>query len=285
MKDYTDLGLNKNLRSIDSLGSATSRAFVRGSDFDIRNDRGIISSAKIKNLAVTTAKIDDLAVTSAKILNFSFNSGTGGTLTLGGAGNGNGVMLVKDSGGTTKVTADNTGITINDGKLTFLNTGGGTVLDGSGLVSSTNFVNEGLDDNTTFTTSSTTLVDVTGAALASLVVSRDVNALVYLVTYGRNEANSVIDSNGACEAQVHDSFLGTLVVNNIFTGIPATDISWGAGGTIISEVRRIQSQLTTNLGIVNIQAGTHTYKLQLRANTTGTANLFFYSFGYALLGI
>src|SRR4051812_25979768 len=118
--DYTVKGLDKYMRPLDS-PTANQGSFIGGLDFNTYVDRN--------------------AVTAINLRNFSFNAGTGGTIVLGGVNNQNGLLKVRDSGGTTKVTADNTGITISDGKLTFINSAGGTVLDGSGIVSTVSFPN------------------------------------------------------------------------------------------------------------------------------------------------
>lgn len=49
------------------------------------------------------------AVSLSKIKNFSFSAGTGGTLTLGGTNNGNGLFQLKDVNGTKIIQGDNQG--------------------------------------------------------------------------------------------------------------------------------------------------------------------------------
>lgn len=195
-----------------------------GYTFDTNSDRGEIRSAHIRNLAVTTAKIQDAAITSAKIDSFSFNSGTGGTITLGGAANGDGLMLVKDSGGTTKVTVDNTGIAITDGKLTFLNSSGGTAIDSAGIVSTNNFTFAQGTAGTagqSITSSGATWTDITGGSV-TLTVTRATNVLLnYSVTAYHNDFDGMgvvrifdgttvygpnISVNGGWEGAVPETF-------------------------------------------------------------------------------
>ncbi len=80
---------------------------------------------------------DRNTVTTQKIRDFSFNNGFGGTLTLGGNDNGNGILRVLDSGGTQRVVFGNTGGTITNGNLVIENDSGGTTLDNKGVVSVT----------------------------------------------------------------------------------------------------------------------------------------------------
>lgn len=213
------------------------------------------------------------------IRNFSFSAGTGGTLTLGGASNGNGVLLVKDSGGTTKVTADNAGITITDGKLTFLNTAGGTVLDGSGIVSSVNFANDQVSDNTTRTTTSTSYVDVPGSSLDPFVVTRTTRAFVLVSAQGQN-IQYVIDQSSSMKVACVDSVNGDLLDFPLFTEWVLTSIdgatdSWGMN---------VDYQFNSLGALIDFTAGTHTLKLQYKVNGAGTAELGFYALSYILLG-
>lgn len=60
-----------------------------GINFDLNTDRNIIGATKLKD--------------------FSFNSGIGGTITLGGTANGNGYLQIEDASGNVIVTGDNLG--------------------------------------------------------------------------------------------------------------------------------------------------------------------------------
>ena len=118
---------------------------------------GVITNAKIGNLAVTSAKIGDLAVTAAKIGNAAIitakiadaaitnakiatldaakittgtmlaNRISGGTLILGGSGNGNGVLRINNASGSEIGRWDNTGLTATRGSFSgSLNAASGT---------------------------------------------------------------------------------------------------------------------------------------------------------------
>lgn len=100
--------LNENLLPINS-PIADNQGQISSFVFDEQNEAGVINSAKIKNASITTAKINDLAVTNAKIESINFSKGTGGTLTLGGTANGNGVMIIRDSSGAAILEGNNLG--------------------------------------------------------------------------------------------------------------------------------------------------------------------------------
>jgi hypothetical protein len=73
-------------------------------------------------------------IADAKIASIKWNKAVGGTATLGGADNGNGVLEVKDNADETKVVVDKDGIVVNDGNLTLRNADGELIVSGSGLV-------------------------------------------------------------------------------------------------------------------------------------------------------
>ena len=77
-------------------------------DFDSQFEAGVISSAKIRKAQIGSAQIGQI----------SFSQLAGGTATLGGVGNGDGLLTVNNAGGTQVVRLDNTGITITSGTIT-----------------------------------------------------------------------------------------------------------------------------------------------------------------------
>jgi hypothetical protein len=78
---------------------------------------GTITAASgiIADAAITNAKIADASITSAKITNLTADKIVGGTLTLGGASNVNGVFTLKNGSGTIIGTFDNNGMKLADG--------------------------------------------------------------------------------------------------------------------------------------------------------------------------
>lgn len=153
--DYTNLGLNSNLQPINSPIVENAEKKVTAYDFNANYERN--------------------TVTAMNIQNFSFSQGQGGTLALGGAGNGNGVMSVYDTGGTEHVRLDNTGLTVSDGSITLKNASGTSFVDSAGLVAAaiTNY-------GTTYTFGTGFVTSVAGTnaadtnyATVSVVVTRN----------------------------------------------------------------------------------------------------------------
>jgi len=117
----------------------TSTRGTAGYQWDTTSDRGMIknvqideaaiTTAKIGSAAITTAKIEDAAITTVKIGSaqvtnaviataaikdanidtITFNKITGGTCILGGTANGNGLLQIRNSTGTTIIQGDNLG--------------------------------------------------------------------------------------------------------------------------------------------------------------------------------
>lgn len=78
-------------------------------------------------------------IDTGKVSVLDFGVLQGGTATLGGTVNGNGLMSVKNNAGTEIVRVDSNGITINTGSMTIKDGLGTTIVDGTGLVSANNF--------------------------------------------------------------------------------------------------------------------------------------------------
>jgi hypothetical protein len=248
-------------------------------EFDYRNERGVIRSAQIQDASITNAKIGTAAIGTAQIGTLSFNEISGGTATFGGTSNGNGVVLVKDAGGTTKVTMNNTGITIQDGKLTFLNSSGGTILDGSGIVSQANFAIDGITSASEGTTASDTYIDVPGSSMDSFILIRPAIALIIGLSAGYNVGRAS-DSDFGMSVKVNDSVNGDLISyshngNWIITGIDFPGESYGLN---------VVGDYVSFSIYVALSAGTHTLKLQFRRDGGGTATLETFLMYYNILG-
>ncbi len=270
--------LNKYLQP-EKAPVTQTRKFTKGVDFDLNNDNNIITSLKLKDLSVTTAKIDNLAVTAAKINDFSFNSGAGGTLTLGGTANGNGVMKVNNSLGSAIVTADNAGILVEGGNIVVKNADNTTIIDTEGIVSTASFATDILVDNTIRTTTSTSYVDVPGSTMDSFVLSRSTRALVTAYAQAYN-IQWVVDQSSAMNLACVDSVDGQLFTFPLFTewalsSINGTANTWGVS---------VDYQLNSLSSYFNLSAGTHTLKLQYKVNGAGTAEIGLYTLSYMLLG-
>ena len=144
--------LTSNLFPVDS-PIARNQGQVSAFQFDSDNERGVISAAKVRN--------------------FSFSQGQGGTLTLGGTLNGNGVLNINDSSGSSLVVADNNGITIKANN-------GTTIIDNIGIISQSNFKSDTKIDTNIYTTTSSSYVDVTGGTLEPFIITRPTKVLMSL---------------------------------------------------------------------------------------------------------
>lgn len=120
--DYSDLGLNDQLRAVNSLAGGTTQA-IQPLEFE-------------SNYQIPTGFIDH-----ANIKDFNFSQGSGGTLTLGGTLNGDGVLSVLNNSGNTVVSLNNTGLTVSNGSITLNGSNGNAIIDSSGIVSTFNFIN------------------------------------------------------------------------------------------------------------------------------------------------
>lgn len=265
------LNLDQYGRDKTSL-AAQDRDYTQAVNFDIQNDRNIIGNTKLKNI--------------------SFNRASGGTITLGGAGNGNGVAIVKDSGGTTRVTINNSGINVTGGNISISNALGSTIVDANGLNSIGNFYSAQVLNASIGTTASTTYVDVTGSNLPDLVLSRPTNAFIYFSIDGHN-----ISFGKFCNVQYVD---GTTQLQSLFvtgdyvlTTLSTNTVTFpDQGGTLRTCVTSVSGannvydefayfgQFTTT----PLAAGTHSFKLQMKAEGGGTATLSNWLIGYFILG-
>lgn len=147
--------LNAYLQPMDS--PIAQRQIVDGFQFDAQYERNSVDLAKIKN--------------------FSFSSGRGGTLILGGTLNGNGLLQVKDASGSVIAIANNNGIFINGASGTAYSTYLYYIKDNRYI---------GLEAFTRYTTAGVEVTDLQHAALDGTVGDRD--------TYN---TSNILDANGA----------------------------------------------------------------------------------------
>lgn len=257
---------------------AKNAAFQGGMEFDSQTDRGIIRTAKIRDASITNAKIGTAAIGTANIGTLTFNEIAGGTAVLGGAANGNGVLLVKDSGGTTKVTVDNAGVTITDGKLTFINSAGGTVLDGSGVNSVTTFPSSSVNP-AAGTQSSTSYQPMVGGTMTTMVLTRTTKVFCYIDIFGLNP-----DGVNSSSYDIVDSFDSSSFFGLTVRGMYDTVVGTGAGGTVTNVDYFTYSTEVYAGNIFSLAAGTHTLSMKVRANTGGSAVWSFAEGGYFQLG-
>jgi len=90
---------------------------------ELTNDSGFQNSTQVttitnNTISTTNVTAQNLKVKAANVEGtFTANKIVGGTLTLGGSNNGNGVLTVKDASGNTIGSWDNSGLTLNKGSI------------------------------------------------------------------------------------------------------------------------------------------------------------------------
>lgn len=148
------------------------------------------------------------------------------------------------------------------------NSTGTIVIDDTGLTSTTNFLADQASAAPTITTTSTSFVDISGSTMASFTLTRSVNVFI--------NVSAIIDNTDFftdgywAKIGVIDSVDGELI-NLVGGGTPIT------GGVEYPSLAAIS-------GFATLSAGTHTLKLQWCVDGGGTAELYFWGFGYLLLG-
>jgi len=237
----------------------------------------------LSGVPVGTARIADAAITNAKIDSFTFDKGQGGTLTLGGNANINGVLSILDGSGVQKGYWDKDGIIIRDGKLSIENDGGSVTIDGEGIRSTTNFTTSAASNagglNQEITATSNT--DITGASL-TFSLSRTALLLILVdVSMFMNDTSSTQDY--VADAYVHlniDSDVQSQELverGGIYQNGDGDRLGIGETVAISTAMHRLQS----------LSSGSHTIKLQARlSNILNTTKLYInrYRLTYIILG-
>lgn len=223
----------------------------------------------LKGEQMGTARIADAAITNAKISDLTWDKAQGGTATLGGLNNVDGVLSVLDNAGVEKVVLDKDGLLIKSGKLEIQNDGDVVTMDAKGIRSTSNFTKiSGGNASLNQSIPTTAGTDVTGATLTLPTLDRDTVAFIfaqvtsYLVEDASNKCNGFVsiflNGNEASETRIQ-----------LFSG----SITGRTGAAHY---------------LVTLPAGTHTVKLRavvnVLAGTTATMTVYGYNLSYALLG-
>jgi hypothetical protein len=202
-----------------------------------------------------------------------------GTLTVDesitAGGTSNGVIYVKDSAGTTKVQLDNTGITVNTGKITIKNSSDTSILDATGLISTANFASDSVVNTASRTYSnSATYADIADTSITTVSLARTTKVLII---YTINVVEFPLNSTTTFAGKVTLRIDSTDQENNNFeleltSQSPIADTSaWGG-------------PLTAS-GVVSLSSGTHTLKLRAQTiNTNSQLNVETTSLAYIVLG-
>jgi len=202
-------------------------------------------------------KLADGSVTSAKISSISWDKGYGGTLTLGGASNVSGVLSVKDASAVEKVRLDNTGITVNTGKITIKDDADTTMIDSKGLVSTANFDSGSVENTGQRDITSTTMVDVPYTSITTSSFPRTVKVLVIM-----NVRASLYlpDTDEIQWGEVVLNVDGTNKFSTIFDQTIQDTRMYTS--SVFSFDSRDYS--LTGAGILSLGSGTHTFKIQAK---------------------
>lgn len=115
-------GFNEYFIATDSIASANRHEYSTyqwGTD----TEGNIIGTRLIQDASINNAKIGTAAIGTANIGTLTFDVISGGTATFGGTLNGNGVVNVKNSAGSTVVLLNNAGIEVIEGDITLSNGG------------------------------------------------------------------------------------------------------------------------------------------------------------------
>lgn len=179
--DYSKQGMNNRLQSKNSL--ANRGRFTTGQEFSANTEGNAISTYNVQTL--------------------NFGKLKGGTATLGGTTNGDGLLVINNAGGTEIVRADSTGITVNEGSIVIKNSSGSTTFDASGIVSVPNFITSqaGYYEGGYNYETSGTYVDMPLTTLSAFNISRPTNILIFLtiqvsVDNAANKLNAAIYIGG-----------------------------------------------------------------------------------------
>lgn len=212
-----------------------------------------------KRLSRLESILNGAPIADAKIASIKWNKAQGGTATLGGPDNGNGVMTIKDETGTEIVILDKNGVAINGGNLTIKNNDDVAILDAYGLVSGANFKSGSFQKtnyvNTILTAS---FADVTGETITTISLARDSKVFVTFNFTGWVTAGGVVDYDLNVD--------GAILTNSPF---------------FIYHSSSVANSFSAS-GVLDLAAGTHTLKLQTRG--TGTATTEYFSITYLVLG-
>lgn len=148
-----------------------------GYQFDTTSDRGMVRAVQIQDASITNAKIGTAAIGTANIGTLTFNEISGGTATLGGTSNGNGLLTVNNAAGTEVVKIDNTGIAINNGSLSIKNDTGVVFLDSKGIVGTASFDSGGTFNSSSRSVGTNVYTDVSNTEI-SFVLGRTQKVLI-----------------------------------------------------------------------------------------------------------
>ena len=201
----------------------------------------------LQAVPISGARIGEIAITDDNIDSYSWSKGLGGLAGFGGASNIKGQLKSYDDASGEAIILDKNGLVIYNGMIEIQNDDTDTVIDNRGLVSVTAFNGASDTGSGVQTTTSSTYGDVTGVSV-SLTLERTAKVLIFGVTCGLYD--SVSDIN---------SCISRIVVGSTPVGVEM----YTPGKNVGTDVLYQSASLTQ---IVELNAGTHTIKLQFKSS-------------------
>lgn len=238
------MAFDLNSMLVDKSSLSLIPGVVDGYTFDANTERDSIQSMHIRDASITNAKIGTAAIGTANIGTLSFNEISGGTAVLGGTLNGDGVLSVRNSGGTEVVRADKDGIVVTANN-------GTTIIDGTGLVSTANFISNYVAQNSDQTTTSTSYGDLSGLS-TTFTTTRTANILI----------------GATLAAYIENTDPGNIGIVNFKFVLDGTDIGpvlllSGPGLGLPSQRQTISASFLQ----ASVSSGSHTLKIQWKMNS------------------
>jgi hypothetical protein len=231
-----------------------------------------------KRLSRLESILNGAPIADAKIASIKWNKAQGGTATLGGEDNVNGVLTVKDAAGVEKVVIDKDGVVINDGVLSIKNDSGVTILDSLGLVGNVNFPSGNASGNTEIPFTTGSLTTVTGSTI-NFNTPRD-NCKV-LVTLSVQSASAQVNTSLNMSGRV-------VYFAKLDSTLLVPEILYDAFLTVSSNVREnvTRKSYSTAIMVTVPTAGAHTLLAQYQqaTNTNMQSSLYKWDLSYVLLG-
>jgi len=158
---------------------------------------------------------------------------------------------------------------------------GSTVIDEQGIRSTSQFKTAIIQSASPQTTTNTVYTDVSGSSFI-INADRDVNIFFTIFAYLKISDPGFQQNGYFVDCILYDSFLGGAAIGTLSTpGIPATYITGSPFDTETTRTNAMPCQIQAILGVA---AGSHTYKLQFKANGGGTANINSFVINILILG-
>ena len=252
---YLTIGFNENLIQQDNIPQALNPQAFLGFTSEVSGDQigstfdGQYVGSGIKANNITTGEM-------------SFDRVKGGTLTLGGIENTNGILSTNDDLNQEILKIDKTGLTTNKGNLIAKNNNDQTILDSSGIVSTTAFKIDRVAGVNQIITS-TTSVDIVGLSINTINFKRPTVVLILfesLVQLDASDGSSYFNGNGVIQCIIDGS-----AYNSIFMQFQAARTDTYTDGVTWKSV--------IGYTIITLGKGSHALQMQGSVSSGGALNI------------